>query len=101
MALYRSKPQEVQAIQWTGDNVDEVLHAVPDKTMYFSEQDKDCRTSELKLRAGVDGAQEWVPVPVGHWLVHPPGDLSDVWPVEDEYFRNKYEEVAQDPDFAT
>lgn len=85
--LYRSKPQEVEAIQWTGDNADEVLSAVPDKTMYYRE------AGTMRLLAGVDGAQEWVPVPVGHWLVHPPGDLSDVWPVEDDYFRNKYDEV--------
>lgn len=95
MTLYRSKPQEVEAIQWTGDNAVDVLSAVPDKTVYRRDR------NELRLQAGVDGAQEWVPVPIGHWLVHPPGDLSDVWPVEDEYFRNKYEEVAQDPDFAT
>lgn len=86
MALYRSKPQEVEAVQWTGDNMADVLRAVPDKTVHNS-------ATGMRLLAGVGGAQEWVPVPVGHWLVHPPGDLSDVWPVEDEYFRTKYEVV--------
>jgi hypothetical protein len=32
-----------------------------------------------------------VPVPVGHWLVHQPGDLSDIWPVDPHYFEAKYE----------
>jgi hypothetical protein len=48
----------------------------------------------LEVLAGKDGAQEWVPVPVGHWLVHPPGDLANVWPVEDAYFRAKYETLT-------
>lgn len=93
MALYRSKPQDVEAIQWTGDNGGEVVTAIPEKTR-FSYYAPDSADPGLWILAGVDGAQEWVPVPVGHWLVHPPGDLSDVWPVEDEYFRTKYEVVG-------
>jgi hypothetical protein len=46
---------------------------------------------KLELLAGKDGAQEWVPVPVGHWLVCQPGNKSDVWPVDPDYFAGKYE----------
>jgi hypothetical protein len=80
---YRSKPSDVEAVRWTGDNVVEVLNAIPDKTTL--------RGTVLFLLAGVDGAQKWVPVPVGHWLVHKPDDLSDVWPVHDDHFQSKYE----------
>ncbi len=48
----------------------------------------------LELLAGVDGAQGWVKVPRGHWLVRSPGDPSDVWPVEEEVLERRYEEVA-------
>jgi len=39
---------------------------------------------------GYHGGSGWVRVPVGHWIVRSPGDPSDIWPVEDEYFRSKY-----------
>ena len=83
-----SKPQFVEAIQWTGDNAQDVLEAIPDKTIHYTDE------NTISVLAGKDGAQLWVPVPVGHWLVHPPGDLSDVWPVEDSYFREKYDDTG-------
>lgn len=82
-ALYRSKPQLVEAIQWTGHNYDEIKAFCPQKVSIADQN--------LLLLAGKDGAQEWVPVPLGHWLVHPPGDISDIWPVEHTYFITKYE----------
>lgn len=47
--------------------------------------------SDLELLAGMNGAQGWVPVPVGHWIVRSPGVLNDHWPVDPEYFSAKYE----------
>lgn len=97
---YRSKPQEVEAIQWTGDNWDEIRGALPQKvlldfgTTWAPSDQPDAeytKADQLMLLAGKDGAQDWVPVPLGHWLVHQPNDISDVWPVEDFYFRAKYE----------
>lgn len=87
--LYRSKPQDVEAIQWLDHNIDEILAFAPDKARIAG----DLPHMHLELLAGKDGAQEWVPVPAGHWLVHLPGDLSDVWPVDDDYFTGKYEAV--------
>ena len=87
-ALYRSKPQHVEAVQWTGDNAPEVRAVLPEKVRVPAD-------GHLLLLAGKDGAQEWVPVPVGHWLVHQPGDLSDVWPVDPDYFAAKYERAEK------
>lgn len=89
MARYVSRPTEVEAVQWTGDNPDEIEKAIgADKasTTIFGD-------GRLYIMAGVDGAQDWVPVPKGHWLLHVPGDLSAVWPVENEAFLRKYEKV--------
>lgn len=95
--LYRSKPQEVEATQWTGDNGRELIAAFDGKvTIEHWRPDEGEDEWHCGLLAGKDGVQEWVPVPVGHWLVHLPGDLSDVRPVDDEYFRNKYEAVQDD-----
>ena len=89
MTRYISRPQVVEAIQWVRDlnRLVEIDQWAPGKTRWDSQ-------GELMLLAGKDGAQEWVPVPVGHWLVHQPGDLSDVWPVDPHYFDAKYETEA-------
>lgn len=94
-----SKPQYVEAVQWTGDNWDAVREVLPGKVLldfgidFLPDTEPNTEgdsPNQLMVLAGKDGAQDWVPVPVGHWLVHPPGDLSDVWPVEDSYFQGKY-----------
>lgn len=83
MPLYRSKPSTIEAVQWTGDNDRDVEEFLGSKCSWTS--------GGLELRAGKDGAQEWVPVPIGHWLVNQPGDKSDIWPVDADYFAVKYE----------
>lgn len=96
MVRYISKPSEIEAVQWTGDNAEEVLAFTNGRPrlVEFRKVEGDEGWS-LRLRAGKDGAQKHVPVPVGHWIVHPPGDLSDVWPVDPDYFAKKYEAVEQ------
>ena len=88
--LYRSKPQEVEAVQWLGTNIIEVWGFVPRGIVKNSEE------YGLGLHAGKDGAQGWVPVPVGHWIVRRPGDLTDHWPVDPDYFAAKYEPVENE-----
>lgn len=83
---YRSRPSEIEAMQWTGDNVYECIEFTDNR----AGTDDD---GVMRLLAGQDGAQEWVPVPVGHWIVRRAGDLTDHWPVSVEHFANKYERV--------
>ena len=88
-----SKPTTVEAIQWDGasSTVDRMRDAhMPVYVLWVEE-----RVADLSLLAGVDGAQDRVPVPVGHWVVRAEGVLNDHWPVEDGYFRAKYD-VASD-----
>lgn len=88
MAIYRSKPTTVDAIQWTGENSPEVLQFAWWKLRPVYDGDIPL---EFELLAGVDGAQGWVHVPVGHWIVCQPRDKSDMWPVANEFFSAKYE----------
>lgn len=90
MSLYQSKPSVIEAIHWDGENFHDCTVFGEGKVRFVKTEPS---MMELQLLAGKDGAQEWVPVPVGHWIVHPPGDLSDVWPVDAEYFAGKYEPV--------
>ena len=83
---YRSKPSEIEAAHWNGHSVTKALVDLAGDKVGFTEHG-------LKLLAGKDGAQEWVPVPDGHWIVRQPGDDSDIWPVDPDYFTGKYEPV--------
>lgn len=85
MTLYNSKPTQVEAVQWTGDNLVEI-EAFGVKFQYSAEWH-----DPLHIEAGMDGAQGWVPVPLGHFIVRSPGVLNDHWPVDPKYFREKYE----------
>jgi hypothetical protein len=88
---YRSKPSEIEAVQWTGDNLDAV--EAFGVTFRYAVRWPD----PLRIKAGKDGAQKMVPVPVGHWIVRQPGDLSDHWPVHPDYFAKKYEAAERRP----
>jgi hypothetical protein len=90
--LYRSRPQEVEAVRWDG-----TVSGYFDVVSNFARFKTRLNGGELELLAGKGGARGWVPVPVGHWIVHPPGDESDIWPVEHEYFTAKYERVLETP----
>lgn len=87
---YRSKPSEIEAIQWTDDNLEEV-EAFGVKFRFGP------TPHELRIKAGKNGAQGLVPVPVGHWIVRQPGDLTDHWPVDPDYFAAKYERMPEFP----
>lgn len=93
--LFVSRPAHVEAVLW--DDTDDAVERLWKHTNGKVEVRFDPLGERLLyLLAGKDGAQEWVPVPVGHWLVHPPGDTSDIWPVEDAYFHGKYEPAGAD-----
>lgn len=82
--LYVSRPSVVEAIQWLG-TPEAIEQSVFGGVIEFD------AAGDLELLAGKDGAQGWVPVPLGHWLVRNPGDPSDNWPVDADYFAGKYE----------
>lgn len=84
---FRSKPTEIEAVQWTDDNLSEVQAFCPAAVM------SNGGVGPLFIKAGKDGVQDYVPVPVGHWIVCQPGDDTHFWPVDPEYFANKYEPV--------
>lgn len=93
--LYVSKPSVIDAVQWTGDNYAEVKKFAP---QVIRQEFTGDGLWHLQLLAGKDGAQKWVPVPAGHWIVRQPDDLTDHWPVDSDYFAAKYEPVDKKPD---
>jgi hypothetical protein len=77
------KPIPVQAVQWTGDNFEEVKKFCGE-SIYPSGP----VWQELRLLAGMNGAQGLVLVPINHWIFGGPGDY---WPVADEYVQQHYD----------
>ena len=84
MTLYESVSQLAEAVQWTGENLDAVFNALHASVRWRHDR----YGNHLYLHCGVIG---WVPVPVGHWIVHKPGDLTDLWPVDPDIFASKYQ----------
>lgn len=102
MPYYESKPQLVEAIQYTGDNPVEVglFTRHPDEEPYSQEAIDNIhkhheKGTPLGILAGKDGAQGIVDLPVGYYVVHKPGDYTDFWPVAPEYFEEKYRYVGE------
>ena len=77
--------ERVEAIQWTGENYVELVR--------FGATVRQSFLGPLDLLTGADGAQGYVPVPVGHWVVRSVGDNTDHWPVADSCFRNRYRQA--------
>lgn len=75
-----SVPTEIAAERWDGTPESFDAIAGMGATLYVD--------PELRLLCGVDGAQGWVPVPIGHWVVK--GAPQDFYPIEDEVLRRKY-----------
>lgn len=89
MAVYRSKPTYIEAVQWTGDNSPEVIKFAQGKI--YPRYNANGLSYELELSAGVDGDQGYVDVPVGHWIVCEPEKTCGFWVVKPEFMESKYE----------
>jgi hypothetical protein len=107
---YVSRPQTVEAIQygpeWTPQLVGQVAEFIAGRPLTVAEAaeyvlpDMESDPPEFGtalILAGKDGAQGWVPVPLGHWIVRSAGDFTDHWPVDPDYFAAKYEPEEGSP----
>lgn len=76
---FRKKPIEVEAVQWRGDNVAELVALGGDKVLMGTESPPIIKTANglvaLNLRA---------------WLVRDPAS-GDTWPVAEHIFASTYE----------
>jgi hypothetical protein len=82
---YRRKPGVVRAIQWTGDNLDELLA----ETSHSAGISRRWPNDPLNLKT-IDG--EWVPCPPGHWVVFEP-EPDRFYPCDPTVFADRYEPV--------
>lgn len=83
--IYVSKPTEIEAVEWTGSegSLKAVKELAGEDNVLFE-------YGRLQLKAGKNGVQGGVPVPIGHFVVCYLGDKSDFWPLAPEAFESKY-----------
>lgn len=86
----RRLPTEMEAVQWSGSNTEEMIE-------FLGEFKIDAgRGGALLFQAGVNGAQEWVPAPIGHWIMRDPNfPIRDFWPVDNDYVARNFERIQE------
>lgn len=105
--IYRKRPVEIEALQFTGDNWEEMqefcgTHRDTDPTNEVPiETFTPAGTNLLPIDGNLNKAELWVqaneswlPIEPGEWVIH---DQLGFYPCKDKQFRETYDEV-EDPD---
>jgi hypothetical protein len=93
MTRFRKLPVEIEAVQWTGDNVPEIeafVGLAPDCTQYGFGVEPDGTALVY-----ADHERCWVNVPTGHWIVR--GALDEYYPISEAALNRTYERVGVTP----
>ena len=100
--LFQTRVEQVKAIQWTGDNLKEVLDFTDKAPNFddwfdsFEEYEEYVKKHDnmFKLFYLGERSSTTVKVKVGHWIVrHPGGEISS-W--DEQTFRRKFEMAYDD-----
>ena len=86
--LYRSKLSEIEAVQWTGDNWQEVRDFAGERVRWLGWRNESCQ-----LLAGPGGESKWVVVPQGSWVARDIETGDGYWPLNNDRMVEKYEPV--------
>ena len=89
---FKTKPVEIDAIRWTGDNIDE-LHEWTQALFVKLDEDDDWHIDDPEFTGSVFDVlhSTWIGVKTGQWIVC--GAKGEFYPCDDETFHWKYEEV--------
>lgn len=92
---WRKKPIEVEAVQWTGENIDAMFEfAGCDKFDLLDEQQRrDCDDPEATAAVFDILHSTWVLVLDGQWIIK--GIRGEFYPCADDVFRETYEQVTR------
>lgn len=98
MGKYRKRPIEIEAVQWTGDNVDEVLALVP----LAKDGEFDLPNDDMYVKPGIGHmpSQGKLYIPtlegtmtanLGDWIIR--GVKGELYPCKPDIFEQTYEAV--------
>jgi hypothetical protein len=82
MARYKSKPVEIEAVRWTGENVEEVAD--------FAARIKVLSSQTALLWVAKSGA--WCSLPTGTYVMKEP-DGTGFYPCDPAVFESRWEQV--------
>jgi hypothetical protein len=83
---YISRPTEIEAIRWTGNNWDDVRAWCDDHVLPGG-------LYEMRVKLYVAANEAWVIIERGEWIAK---DRHGFYPVKDDVFIDKYRQVASD-----
>lgn len=84
MPKFKKIPVEVEAVRWTGDNMDDVISFCGAGTF-----DRDVGNNSLMLQQGDDGRN--LRVNEGDWVIR--GVEGELYPCTDSVFQKTYEAI--------
>ena len=85
MTKYRKKPVVIEAVQWTGDNWDEIAKFYPNNLMYDYPASK--RTIVIQTLEGQTRADQ------NDWIIK--GTRGEFYPCKPDIFEATYEKVEE------
>lgn len=101
MTFYVSKPKVREAIQWTGENYDEV-----ERFVKIANPPEIFSNSQLGISKGtqiferfkqihfwIEKSRVWTSQPIGAWIVKEPDNIG-VYPIAEDVFANEYKEYS-------
>lgn len=94
MARYKSKPTEIDAVLFTGDNVEELQQfCLVDSPSFFQSVDVEDRDDDPEIVAQVWDKlhSTWVGVKAGQYIIK--GTKGEFYPCDPEVFNGKYEAI--------
>ena len=96
MAKYRKKPVVVEAIQWTGSNLEEIRNFVGSDLIEECVELFDIKRTlkEMLVDIAIDTLEGTMRVDYGDYIIK--GIQGEFYPCEPDIFLATYEEVAED-----
>lgn len=89
---YRRIPSTVEAVQWTGDNRDEMREFAGEFFRFIPHEDRE--NPELTAEVHDILHKCWVPLRTRDWVVR--GFMEEFWPVHQDVFAVTYERDPED-----
>jgi hypothetical protein len=90
---FRKRPVEVDAIQWTGDNLPAVQEFAPSKLWPVDPEDR-IEDPDITAQVYDELHSTWVGVKTGQWIIR--GVKGEYYPIATDVLADTYEPVEED-----
>ncbi len=91
MSAFRTKPFEIEAVRFTGDNFEDVKE-LAGKNFWPVSETEHLDDPEIVAEVFDKLHSTWIGVKAGHWIIK--GQKGEFYPCDPEIFDAKYEEIV-------